>query len=490
MKKTGIDLVTDIQNPSPDYYCTWQTQLFATSDGKPENQRRAICERSLFDTQFPYGWAYFYEQARRDLFLVMDDSWDVPLSNDGAYFGSLLLDEQKFPTFTKNTDNPLSPLVSKLKGLGWKGLGLWVCAQESPLYSVDKSEEEYWVERFCKMKEAGVSYWKVDWGAKALSVEFRKMLTSLAKTHAPNLIVEHSLIKEIIPFTHTFRTYDVPSIMSIPMTLEKLVSFTLQDDQQMKYDNIINCEDEAYIAAAGGYAMGIMRHPYAQNLPDGREDMSFPNFHRKIKTKMYEIIRAARWHRIAPAFSGGSFSVSETVLSDSWKFIRPEIEIEDWWFNVSMVKDFITDGVLTKSAPAIIARNTQLPKVSYDKSGNICYCIASQNPNGVYSVATLGRTSNQEYFLPKCDVEIYTKNADTIGIFGEYSSLTAVTDATFDKVFMQDLADDESFDVTEHIIRQDNRIIISGDLISQIGRLAQPDGDTSEPGVLLKLIKK
>ncbi len=68
------NLIPDIVNPSPDYYCTWQTQLYATSDGKPPKQRESICEKSLFDKSKPNGWAYFYEKARKDLIIVMDDS--------------------------------------------------------------------------------------------------------------------------------------------------------------------------------------------------------------------------------------------------------------------------------------------------------------------------------------------------------------------------------------------------------------------------------
>ena len=70
---TEQNFVPDIVNPTPDYYCTWQTQLYATSDGKPEKQRAAIGEQALFGDQKPYGWAHFYEQARRDLILVMEN---------------------------------------------------------------------------------------------------------------------------------------------------------------------------------------------------------------------------------------------------------------------------------------------------------------------------------------------------------------------------------------------------------------------------------
>ncbi len=78
MKKAETSLIPTRVNPTPDYYCTWQTQLYATSDGKPAGQRAIIGERALFDRERPYGWAYFYEQIRSDLYLVMDDSWDVP----------------------------------------------------------------------------------------------------------------------------------------------------------------------------------------------------------------------------------------------------------------------------------------------------------------------------------------------------------------------------------------------------------------------------
>ena len=45
MKQTQRNLIPVCPNPSPDYYCTWQTQLYATSDGKPEAQRRILGER-------------------------------------------------------------------------------------------------------------------------------------------------------------------------------------------------------------------------------------------------------------------------------------------------------------------------------------------------------------------------------------------------------------------------------------------------------------
>ena len=41
-EKTTVNLVPDTVNPTPDYYCTWQTQLYATNDGKPAEQRKRV----------------------------------------------------------------------------------------------------------------------------------------------------------------------------------------------------------------------------------------------------------------------------------------------------------------------------------------------------------------------------------------------------------------------------------------------------------------
>ena len=89
----------------PDYYCTWQTQLYASCDGKPEGQRAIIDEHSLFCEEKPFGWACFYPQAKQNLYLVMDDSWDVPLQDYKPYHGCQILNAEKFPSFA-NGENP------------------------------------------------------------------------------------------------------------------------------------------------------------------------------------------------------------------------------------------------------------------------------------------------------------------------------------------------------------------------------------------------
>lgn len=488
--KTDINLVPNIINSSPDYYCTWQTQLFATSGGEPIKQRVIICENSLFSNKKPYGWAYFYEKIRSDLLFVMDDSWDVGVVEDKADFGCLVLNGEKFPLSTKDSDNKnaLKNLSTRLKGLGWKGLGGWVYAGESTNYLEGKTLDEYYIKRLQDANYSNFSLWKVDWGKRDYDIEFRKNLTKLQKKYAPNLVIEHAITEEIVPDTDLYRTYDVPAIASIPMTMEKLYNI-LKVYKKGEGKALLNCEDEVYIASAGGFVMGVMRHPYVGNFPNGEKDRSFPKIHRNIKSKIYEVIRAVNWHKIAPAYSVDSLNTyfSDEILTDTWRFKDKTSEIENWWFNKPAISDFISGGVLKKSAVSTIARNTKLPNSESDKKGNKPFIIASLNPSGAYSIATLGRTINRKYYIPKCNVTAFTNTSNVIGVFGEYKTLTLDTSLKVKRVLMQDLASDFAYDITSKVKILDGKVIVDGKLISRIGKSSQPKDDTSEPGVIIKL---
>ena len=493
MKKTEFNLVPDCVNSSPDYYCTWQTQLFATCDGKPEKQRGIIGEKALFCDEKPYGWAYFYEKARGDLFFVMDDSWDVPLNGDNKYYGSLILNEEKFPATTKNAINnteAMSKLTESIKTLGWKGLGGWVCATESKILKGDDTSEEYWTKRIKEANQAGVSYWKVDWGENCGNAEFRIMLTELAKKYAPGLVIEHAMVPDVIPHSDVFRTYDVPAIMSIPMTMNKLCDILSKGQAKESAMGLINCEDEAYMAAAGGFSMGIMRHPYAGAFCDGRADMSFPAVHRNLKTKIFEVVRATRWHRLAPAFGvSGDVKIDKNILEDCWNFENKAEEIEEWWFDTEFSK-YVKDETVVINAPAQLARGCKLAKVTLNENGDVPYIVISKNSDGVLAVATLGRTMGRTYKIPECDVEIDAEDSDVIGVFGEYKNLLIETNIKrIKRILMQDLAGDMAYDITDNVKIADDVIVIPGSVIHSIGTEMQPDGDTSEPGVIIKLEK-
>lgn len=497
MKKTDINLMPSRVNPSPDYYCTWQTQLYATSGGTPAEQRDVIGEEALFGTDEPWGWAYFYENVRRDLLLVMDDSWDVPVGGDSARYGSLVLDGGKFPQSTAGAETnaeALKRLSDRVKSLGWKGVGGWVCAQEPKTGKVKcSSPEEYWEEKAMEAGASDFAYWKVDWGEKQEDLGFRRMLTEKARAKAPSLVVEHAKIPSVIPHSDVFRTYDVPALMSLPMTLTKLAGIFADRKGKGAFSaaGLINCEDEAYIAAAGGFTMGIMRHPRVGDFPSGRADRSFPDLHRRLKTKMYEVARAARWHRAAPAFgiNESDASVGEDMLCDSWRFESIEDEIESWWLVESVVSSGIKDGVWTSTAPSQIARGCELASVSPNAEGMIPYIVSSRNPNGVFSIATLGRTYDREYKIPLCDVCACSGSSELVGVFGEYESLTLMTGLENIKaVLMQDMAGESALDVTDDVSISGSKVVIPGRLIHDIGCSAQPKEDTSEPGVAIKLV--
>lgn len=378
--------------------------------------------------------------------------------------------------------------MRKNKKIGWKGVGGWICAQESKIVDNDLSETEYWKKRLIQAEQSGFSYWKVDWGKKADSLEFRKMITETAHKYAPHLFVEHAVIPEILPYCDIFRTYDVPAIMSIPMTMKKLADI-FNGNSTQKF-GIINCEDEAYIAASGGFTMGIMRHPYSGAFVNGKADMSFPETCRNLKTKTHEILRAVRWHRMAPAFkiSPKEVRVSKKLLYDNWNFILKEEEIESWWFNNKQFSADLIGNTIKKSAPQQLTVNCEFAKVVPDENGNISYIISSKNPNGVFSVATLGRTLGRKYFIPKCDITVNVENSELLGVFGEYKTLFVKTEKKqIKKILMQDIADTTAFDITSDAKLFDNGFLISGEIINKIGTLTQAESDTSEPAVAIKL---
>lgn len=496
MIKTKEALVPDIQNPSPDYYCTWQAQLYATCDGKQRRQRETIGEKALFNKEKPYGWAYFYEKSRRDLFLVMDDSWDVPKEDDGTYYGSLILSEEKFPEAVKNSKTnaeALKRLTDRVKALGWKGLGGWVCAQVCEQFRNGMSDEEYLRTRVLDANEADFAYWKVDWGQKSGDAAFRKMQTDLAAELAPGLTVEHGVIFDALPFCSVFRTYDVPAVMSIPATLQKIGHIAGLSEKMGSF-GMLNCEDEAYIAAAGGFTMGIMRHPYSGAFVNGKPDMSFPEVGRNLKTKMYEVLRAVRWHRIAPAFAvSADIAVSEDTLRDYWQLENVDAEIEAWWLNNDFFDPPIIEideesNTVAKTAPAQLARNCDFAKLAPDENGDIPYVISAKNPTGAFSVATLGRAVGRSYKIPLCDVTVDTGDASTIGVFGEYKTLHIKTELAPKKLLIQDIAADFAYDITDEVCIDEHGIMIPGELIRKIGTSEQPENDTSEPGALIKIV--
>ncbi|TCD05904.1 hypothetical protein EZ449_15710 [Pedobacter frigidisoli] len=437
-------------------------------------------EKNIFGTGKYEGWGNMFSRLHKDLYLVLDDAWDIPLNGDKGYYGSLIVDSGRFPTLLGQTPaQKLAALTKKTKALGWKGLGLWICAQKAPNLQIE-NDTTYWTERLNWMKDAGISYWKVDWGKDSKSAEWRTWLTELGKKVAPALIIEQAMTPTTMATAEVYRTYDVENVISIPHTIDR-VSKLLTALPKGQAVSIINCEDEPYIAVGLGCAIGIMRHSYNGNLPTGVQDHAFPPVGKDLKSSLDEETRAVLWHRIALPFGidKTDFYIDTAILHDYWT-----MKTNETW-----LKSHDKDGYKNAwQAPAIITRGLEKPTVVIKTGAFAPYILASKYPNGAIAVASLGRTIDREYLKPKADVTLKIDALDKpFGIFGHYSSLTLQLDRpiSFTRVLAQDLAGEIPVDITKQIITNGNKVTIPGALIDRVGLSAATNGDKSEPGMLL-----
>lgn len=476
-------LVPDTPSDAPDYLCTWNIQGYLVNAEAPEYWRAEMNEANIFGEGKYQNWANFFPSIRKDLYFVMDDSWDIPAkvnTGNNPYLGTTELNEERFPSCTGTPTERLQKLTRKFKEMGWKGAGGWICAQKADnLANVD--EEDYWTERLKAANDAGFSYWKVDWGHNATNDEWRKMLTRLGKEHAPDLWIENAMKNEYIEFSDVFRTYDVENIIAQPVTIQR-VSNLLPFKAQEGAKGIINCEDEPYIAVGLGCAIGIMRHPFAGNLPNGSQDVAFPPIGHNYKKCMDEIVRAVRWHRIAEPFGvGGDFAIDTIKLADSWILH----ENETWR------KDRKPGTVMRESAPARVSRGMPLPEVT-DTTSSRPFILASTYPNGAVALSAIGRAIGREYITKEVNVTIEGKEwSAPLGLFGRFEEVNVVYPAAPNrnvKVLAQDLAGDTPVDVTSEVTISGNRLSIPGKLIQRIGLMSATEGDLSEPGMIVKLI--
>ncbi len=495
---TNVNLVPDTVNTSPDYFCSWQVQLYHCNNAGPQGQRDCLTEDVIFgsgdeaaDRRVGSGWAnHLYKDARRDLIFVMDDCWDVPvggLKDKDPWYGSQILAKSKFPSFVKDgvsNQDAMKALAEKFVSCGWKGLGGWICIERAKIYNDEISHEDYWTERLKWSDYAGWKYWKIDWGRDCKKREVRSLITELRFKYAPNLIAEQAMIPDLIPYADSFRTYDVFTLLAIPITLEKL-SVDFAYDAAPGHLGYINCMDEVYTAAALGCAIDVTRHDMRGPLPDGRPDPSFPALHRNLKTKTDEVTRTVRWHRIAPAFScnGRETFIDENKMTDCWDVAEQAREIEAWW-------KYRDGDHIERTGPARISRGLSPAEAEPDAEGYVPFLVSALHPCGAASIATLARTQTRRYFTPICKVKQNVKDASLIGVFGYYGSLTLESTAVKpnSRIYAQDLLCGSAFDVTAHCEIEDGRVTLPGALISEIGQMGNHEGDTSEPGLIVKIV--
>ena len=419
------------------YYCTWLAQNFIASDAgekraavRPEftGDQGANCARDKINEHTVFGNGGMAQiNARADLYLVLDDGWDVPYQTDPSVskhsFGSLEVNEERFPFAKGNPAERLRALNGRVKRLGWKGLGIWVAAQRCGKdYKLPFSEadEEYWRERIFWCKQAGVTYWKVDWGTSEHDNAFRKFLTETAREIYPALTIEHAvccppvngmtealqcgavgrfkgdkkisgLSKEAVLFSEVFRTYDVTPQFSVASTLDR-IAYLLPYAK-----GYLNVEDELYLASALGCQMGIMRSVYGKGLDDWDDS-----------DRLQEADAALAWQKFAPPFAGGKVEISEEILADEWAFKENE-----FWYQP------INGRTIRQGAPAAVSRNAPLPEVKDGKTGEKPFVVCALDPNGAYSVAVLPRTLNGKRAYVGGDIICSLKKMpEKIAVFG------------------------------------------------------------------------
>jgi hypothetical protein len=479
-QKKQTSLIPDKPSQAPDYFCTWNLQGYVANYRSSPLTRQEMVEQNIFGNGKYEDWGAMFPKLHKDLYLVLDDDWETPLNGDKSYYGSLIVDDERFPSVKGlSPEQKLASLSEKTKQLGWKGLGLWICAQQAPRYKTNDNVT-YWTERFNWMNKAGISYWKVDWGEDAKSAAWRASLTELGKKLAPKLIIEQAMTPSVMSSAAVYRTYDVENVISVPHTIDRVAKLltTLPKGQAV---SIINCEDEPYIAVGLGCAIGIMRHEFNGTLPNGAQDHVFPPVGRDLKSRLDEVTRCVMWHRIAVPFgiNQTDFYVDTVLLHDYWLMK----DHESWMSGHG-------EGYKNRfQAPAIITRGLERPTITLKKGDTIPpYILASRYTNGAIAIASIGRTIGREYLMPRANVLLKVDNYNKpFGIFGQYNSLTlqAVKSETFTKVLAQDLAGNMPVDITRQVIHKGNKVIIPGSVIDKVGLSAATKGDKSEPGMVL-----
>jgi hypothetical protein len=514
-----VNLVPGRPGKTPSYWCTWGIQNYSLE--APDELTHATVANNLTEKlmfQDP-GWATnYFAKARGDLYILYDLGWDVPpglqFDKERWRLGSLEVSTAKFPSCSGTPAQRLRELNIMTKAAGWRGAAIWIPAQalgdgKDGKLMGPKELEQFFRERLRWSHEAGIEYWKVDYGARGGDADFRKLITTLAQEEAPGMLVEHArgcgpvsdeevpwekLVAnkqgsyrtwdngkvlhqalELLEFSDILRTYDVTAYFSVPTTLDRVAQILAGVSKSTGKSALLNCEDEPYIGAALGTAMGILRHPLWRDYPNKPYDP------RNLKRRIDEVTRAVRWQRLAPAFGVGKAKVR---LDD-------DFQLDHWVFQENQTwAQWLAGREVVQGAPARVARGMSLPSVH--SKGPRPYVVASRNPNGAIAVATLPRISKEQgIHLPLVDVAIEVGDGNSpVGIFGRYQTLTLRLAGSLGRrhVWAQDLAGDRATDITDRVRANGSAVTLSGEVIDSIGRSAATPGDVSDPGLVLQFI--
>ena len=514
---------------TPNYWCTWATQGQTVEGYKqtgeikfPGDQgivgiRENLNEQVLFREKG--GWARtLYPESRGDLNILLDDGWDVgfgfnPYANCDK-FGSMVLHEKRFPSFTGAPAERLRKLVAAVKDCGWRGLGLWV-APQCPGESWSHHEPAAKVYEDLRRKigwcgEAGVAYLKVDWGAHDGDIEYRRRMSEYARELAPGMLIEHCRTwgvpmngvgekwvdkrkvivpgtgrcegdagfdarvrkhaEELLKFSDVFRIYDMTEPIFTTQAIER-TQVLARLAEQVGGSCYINVEDVPYLGAALGQTLGIMRAPI---WPEAKgKDVT----HRREATG--EVTRAVAWQRLAPPFrSRGDWPTRRTdaTLTDSWTFTK-----DDTWFKA------VHGQTIPQTAPAVTTRGLKDFPTVRDAGEGVPFVCAMRHPNGALAVAALPRLDDAKgYRHPAADVYVPADAADVpVGVLGRFHSLTFDLPRGKSRVRARDLAGTTDHDITAQCVFENGRVTLPGDVLARIG--TEAIGDLSQPGALVSI---
>jgi hypothetical protein len=161
-------------------------------------------------------------------------------------------------------------------------------------------------------------------------------------------------------------------------------------------------------------------------------------------------------------------------LTDDWLFQRG-----DTWAS------WLIGQTIQQHAPGIVTRGPDLKAVT--GTGLLPFVVASQHPNGALAVGTLPRSLTDEIATLPAAVTLSMPRVNVpVGVFGNFETLTLATTEQFSgkQVLAQDLASDVAVDVTQHVIINQNEMIIPGDLIRRLGTSANGPADQSDTGLV------
>jgi len=496
-----------------NYWCTWYAQNYWIQRGgeitdfegiNNPNAREELTYEAVFNEKD--GWASTYlPRGRSDFFFLIDHGWQTKVAAErtvpgAAPFFSLQIDARDFPKYAGVSPRESLRLFNEdIKGLGWRGLGIWVRG------NVPAEAARTFV---AWSKYAGIEYWKIDGGGTKHFYSFKakqeiypelqlEYITGSNGPLNPNWdkpgLLAYSSVYDIggprqkamlavLQNTDTFRTYDAAPILVTTTTMRRTHDILKQTQNDPRYRAVLNLQDDPQAAAGLGCLISSKRHPnYMERTYKGKDLHHQIRGKRMIQKRMNEIERFGRWQRIAPAFAAGvgSYKAADFDLIDRYRHTE-----SDTWFKPCWGK------MVHQSAPAVMARNMPLPKVVVE--GDAPYVMASTYPNGPVAVATEGRVKPEDQWYHPC-ARVTVRIADAaqpIGVFGHYRELVLQFAESIEQaknIWVQDLLADRATDITGKVKIRGGTLTIPGTLIDQIGTSAGDAGDISVPGLVLKI---